>query len=210
VALRQATRAFYSKLACGAKLAPAYEALEKLAEPSALADCSLLVECSSESHLTALDGDPAVLEQDALAGQADNLVWQLCRQSAFTSAQLTDTIVGQLAKFWGEEPGSRDDCKHWLQARYKTFRTASEIGTPALKTLLRKSDCNRPVERLCLDRLQAVDFAEWPENLKRDLDWIFKAEPSTGIVENAFKELRAAESGSDLDLFLFFFILTTC
>jgi len=47
-----------------------------------------------------------------------------------------------------------------------------------------------------MKRLSLVQFTHFPEGVMKDLRAIFSAEPSTGIVENSFKELRAAEKRS--------------
>jgi hypothetical protein len=143
-----------------------------------------------------MDDSPDVVQQDTLAGQLEGLVWQLCRQTAVTSSQFTDTIMGQLARFWEEEPGEQEACLRWLQERQAVFSQADEVATPAVQNLLHKSDCRWPVEQRIMKRLSLVHFALFPEEVKRDLQAIFSAEPSTGIVENSFKELRAAEKSS--------------
>ena len=154
------------------------------------------MECLAEAHLEALDDSPDVAQQDTLAGQLEGLVWQLCRQAAVTSSQFTDTIMGQLVRFWGEEPGEQAACLRWLQERQAVFSQAVAARTPAVQNLLHKSDCRWPVEQRITKRLSLVQFTHFPESVLRDLRAIFSAEPSTGIVENSFKELRAAEKGS--------------
>ena len=192
----EATRGLYVSLAKGGKLAPCHEAVLKLAAAVPLSECALLVECLAEAHLEAMEDSPDVVQQDTLAGQLEGLVWQLCRQTAVTSSQFTDTIMGQLASFWEEEPGGQEACLQWLQERQAVFAQADKVATPAVQNLLHKSDCRWPVEQRIMKRLSLVDFAHFPEEVKRDLQSIFSAEPSTGIVENSFKELRAAEKSS--------------
>ena len=192
----EATRSLYISLAKGEKLAPCHEAVLKLAAATPLSECALLVECLAEAHLEALDDSLDVAQQDTLAGQLEGLVWQLCRQAAVTSSQFTDTIMGQLVRFWGEEPGEREACLQWLQERQAVFSQAAAVSTPAVQNLLHKSDCRWPVEQRIMKRLSLVQFTHFPEGVIRDLTAIFSAEPSTGIVENSFKEFRAAEKGS--------------
>ena len=51
------------------------------------------------------------------------------------------------------------------------------------------------VEKRILGFCQDIGFDTWPEAAQQEVDRAFKAEPSTLIVENAFKELRSAERG---------------
>ena len=104
--------------------------------------------------------------------------------------------MGQLVRFGEEEPGEQEACLQWLQERQAVYSQASKVATPAVQNLLHKSDCRWPVEQRIMKRLSLVHFARFPEEVKRDLQAIFSAEPSTGIVENSFKEFRAAEKSS--------------
>ena len=189
-------RAHYANLAKGEKLNPCREAVLKLAAAVPLSECGLLVECTAEAHLEALDNNPDVVQQDTLAAKLEGLTWQLCRQAAVTSAQFTDTIMGQLARCWDEEPEAAEACLLWLQDRHTVHLQCLKISTPAVQSLLRKSDCHWPVEKRILKRLSLVNFSTFPSEVRRDLQAIFSAEVSTGIVENCFKELRAAEKDS--------------
>ena len=185
----------YLGYAEGNRLQPCWEALAKLRCPKALADCGLLLEVGLESHVEALDTDSLTEEQNSQAAHADALVWELVRQTAFAGTQFTDTVQGKLALLLSPHPEKVQAALAWLQERFETHEEAQKRPSPNIAALLFRSDCDRPVESRILRRLRETNFEEVPEDVTRDVREIFNAEVSTGIVENAFKELRAKESG---------------
>ena len=148
----------YMKCAQGQRLSPAFEASQKLHDISVLHEIGLIVEASSEAHLCALDDDILVTEQDTIASRADSLVWQLCRQSSYTSAQFSDTVVGKFAVVFSTCEAEKKNALKWAKLHYDAFQAASKINSPVLKALLFRSDCSRPVEKRLLENLQEENF----------------------------------------------------
>ena len=57
------------------------------------------------------------------------------------------------------------------------------------------------MEARILQQLQEQNFQALPAAVLQDVQTIFGSEVSAGIVENAFKELRAKETGFETDFF---------
>lgn len=185
----------YMKCAQGQRLSPAFESIQKLHDIIVLSEVGLIMEASSEAHLSALDDDILVAEQDTIASRAESLVWQLCRQSAYTSAQFSDTLIGKFAIVFSTDEAEKQIALKWVKLHCDAYQAAAKINSPVIKALLLRSDCSRPVEKRICQNLQEDNFSSWTDFALAEICTIYSAEVSTGIVENAFKELRAAEKG---------------
>ena len=89
---QQPTAYLYRKLALGFRHRASFQILSRLLDPQCLSECGFVVDISLKSHEDALEGDPAVLEQDALASKVDTLVLHLLRQRSVGATQFTDSF----------------------------------------------------------------------------------------------------------------------
>jgi hypothetical protein len=129
----------------------------------------------------------------------DTLVFQLLRQRSVGAVQFSDTVLGIIANFGSPSSSEqRSAALRKLKKIQEAFDAAARQAksSPIIKKWLQRSDCSRAVEKRILGFCQQTNFDTWPDAAQLDVDQIFQAEPSTIIIENAFKELRAAEKGS--------------
>jgi hypothetical protein len=200
---QQPTAYLYRKLALGFRHRASFQILSRLLDPQCLSECGFVVDISLKSHEDALEGDPAALEQDALASKVDTLVLHLLRQRSVGATQFTDSVLGIIGVFAGpSSPEQRKVALEKLRNIKQTMDSAKEQPSPIIKKWLQRSEANKLVERRILGFCQDVGFDLWPDSAQLEVDHIFKAEPSTLIVENAFKELRAAERGGQIHVML--------
>ena len=136
---------------------------------------------------------------NALAAKLDTLVFQLLRQRSIGTGQFSDTALGIIAIF--SSPSSSEQQSAALR-KLKNIKevvdAAASQPSPIIKKWLQRSDSNKAVEKRILGFCQHTNFDTWPDAAQLEVDHIFQAEPSTIIVENAFKELRSAEKGETI------------
>ena len=196
---QQAAASLYRRLALGFRHRASFQMLARLLDPARLFECGVLVEICLRAHEEALHDDPVVLEQNALAAKLDTLVFQLLRQRSIGAVQFSDTAQGIVAIF--SSPSSSEQQSAALR-KLKNIKevvdAAANQPSPIIKKWLQRSDSNKAVEKRILGFCQHTNFDTWPDAAQLEVDHIFQAEPSTIIVENAFKELRAAEKGETI------------
>ena len=193
---QQATVSLYHKLALGFRHRASFQILTRLLDPQCLSECGFVIDISLARHENALPSDPAVLEQDALASRVDTMVLHLLRQRSVGATQFSDSVLGIIGTF--AAPSNTEQRKVALEKlrniKY-TIDRAKAQRSPLIKKWVQRSETSKIVEKRILGFCQDVGFDTWPEAAQQEVDHIFKAEPSTLIVENAFKELRSAERG---------------
>lgn len=191
-----AVQDLYAFYADGGRARVSFEILSKLHQPDALRDCGFILELETEGHVIAVDDDPQILEQDTLASRADSAVFHLVRQRSLAAVQFTDSVVGALAAICRGSPAAQTRALSFLQKKYSAYAKSLSKEHPLIRKWSARSDCGRPVETRILQSLQEVSFSEVPAAVKQEAEHIYSGEVSTLIVENAFKELRAKETGS--------------
>ena len=204
---QQAAASLYRRLALGFRHRASFQMLARLLDPARLCECGILVDICLQKHEEALQDDPVVLEQNALAARLDALVFQLLRQRSVGAVQFSDTVLGIIATFAKgtvvpatgfSGPSSseqRSAALRKLKKMTEVVDAAANQPSPIIRKWLQRSDSAKAVEKRILGFCKETNFDTWPDAAQLEVDHIFQAEPSTIIVENAFKELRAAEKG---------------
>lgn len=193
---QQATASLYHKLALGFRHRASFQIISRLLDAQCLSECGFIIDISLARHEEALPSDPTVLEQDALASKLDAMILHLLRQRSVGATQFSDSVLGIVGTFAGpSNPEQRRVALEKLRNIKHVTDSAKEQQSPLIKKWLQRSEAGKPVEKRILGFCQDVSFDSWPDAAQQEVDHIFKGEPSTLIVENAFKELRAAERG---------------
>ena len=190
-----AARAVYIDYFSGGRASASHRVFAVLQDGRALQECGLLLQFETESHCEACMDDPDTLQQDAAACRMDCLAFYLVQQRSVAALQFTDSIQGILAAFVSSRSDLEARALVLLQTKSDVFLAASQQNLPTLDKWLDRSEFRRPVENRVLKALQESEFATVPPAVRRDATDLYSGEFSTLIVENAFKELRAAEQG---------------
>lgn len=144
-----AIRTLFSELAVGSMQGANIEIWMCLQTPEVLSACGLTLERALLCEDDVFDGDPIVLEQDAVAKKLDRFALSLIAERVDESCTHQHDFVGRCAGLLHRDPALREQTLQDLQGQARAFRRAlRETGSATLRSIISQSSFQGSIEKV--------------------------------------------------------------
>lgn len=188
-----AVRKWYTKTALGSHFHTLQGVLRTKGKTEALHDLGFILEAHFQAEEECLPEDPLVLEQDALAKQADRLILHLLSEHSREGATHSFHPIFAAAGLFSTVQSEVNSRLQHLSKIYSAWQAALKYPSPSLQKLLARSPLACILEQEILMGLATANFQEIPGVILGTLDHLFSSLGSSLICELGFQQWEGRE-----------------